>query len=248
MKESNFERDGLPAQYIEGSGVIGATQDTLMILNLLTKQAVSPMDRRDAAELTKVADRIKETGSCLRSIDGPQLQLALNGFDSPLPRNAHRNGSDRNALRVEIIKQVDEVRGGFLERYETRWVLIPKALPSIMALIIKIDRKGDHLVAENHNLRHYHYCNWKGLRTDVILTFDVENTICKKPLFWEKHGEGKAKGRANAPSWKERKRRSIYDAVSPELKALSLDIFRRPSNRAENVWPLNVKLTKRPEA
>lgn len=234
------------ARHFEGSEIHSESARTLRFLSHLNEIQHHARISNNHEEYSDDLARISEDGGVLWALDTSQLREALEYFERVKNPPVLNPRALQSLMEVRIITRVDEIHGGFLESFERYWICIPDRDKVILQFILKIGGERDYLEAENHNLRHYHYCNWRGKRTDVILTFDVENIQNKPiPLFWEKHGEGKSHGQAKANAWKQRKRQSIYAAVSPDLAKIPRTPFRRPSNGAGNVWPLGVDVSPR---
>jgi hypothetical protein len=140
---------------------------------------------------------------------------------------------------------VVKVLRGFLEVYETRRVFLRPPTAWLLAFLrIAIDDTDESLVAEAHHGRHYHYCDRKGRRTDVVLTFDCRNSESPVPLFWERHGEGKNTITGRPQTWQPPKRESIYRAAHTDLEHRDLQSFRRPSKKSAVVWPTHATLSR----
>ena len=129
-----------------------------------------------------------------------------------------------------------------------------RRIPDEVALyLIAIDEGEEYLKRENHGMGyHYHYLNWRKDRSNVILSWDTRwkepdphtnpPNIC--PLFVEPHGEvGNANFKAKPWLWREKKRKSIYDACSPDLAKWPIGAFKCPSNNSEIVYPPGSALT-----
>lgn len=121
----------------------------------------------------------------------------------------------------------------------------------LTAFLITIAGDSDLLKRENHGHFgwHYHYLNFKKERSNVILCFDRHAKLAEgdhRPLFWEKHSEGRSKFKARPDSWGEAKRLSIYASCEPDLSNWPIESFKQASKEARAVWPANRVLTSRP--
>lgn len=111
---------------------------------------------------------------------------------------------------------------------------------------------GDTLRGETHGFGiHYHYCNWRGARTDVILSWDTRWTASdskaemRRPLFWEFHAERNAKGAARPGQWQTEKRQSVHAACTKDLRRWPIAEFRSAGDDSASVWPAGAILTPR---
>jgi hypothetical protein len=101
---------------------------------------------------------------------------------------------------------------------------------------------------------HYHYLDRLKRRSDVVLSFDtrwvaptkpLNSQLLLRPLFVEKHAEGKAHFVAKPWSWQNEKRQSIYDICARDLH-FGVQNFRCAANGSDAVWPRSATLTPRP--
>ena len=141
--------------------------------------------------------------------------------------------------RLYVLDSVLPIHKGLLERF--RLVpIIDRADSVALARFIDIKRIKDVLARETHGPVgwHYHYCKPDGQRSDTLLAFDALHSAPTKPLFWERHGAGKAAFKARANAWRNYKRMSVYVACEPDVKVRRPNEFRRPQRNAEAVWPL----------
>lgn len=172
------------------------------------------------------------------------------------------------------IPQVDRDRWSFgeaiifrgFERTILRGFLVPRRkvpilqrVPDDVALfLLCIDDGEDYLTRENHGMGwHYHYQNWRKERSNVILSWDTrwcEPTPQTKPptqraLFVEPHGEkNNADFEAKPWLWREKKRKSMYEACSPDLVKWQIGEFKCAADKSEVVHPPARVLTPHPAA
>lgn len=153
-----------------------------------------------------------------------------------------------------------------VERMILRGILVPRRkvpilrrVPDDVALfLISIDDGEDYLTRENHGMGwHYHYQNWRKDRSNVILSWDTrwpEPAPQTKPptqraLFVEPHGEkNNADFEAKPWLWREKKRKSMYDACSPDLVKWRIGEFKCAADKSEVVHPPDRTLTPHPAA
>lgn len=156
------------------------------------------------------------------------------------------------------------VRG--FEREIFRGLLVPqrnvpilRRIPDHVALfLIGIEDGEDYLKRETHGMGwHYHYHNWRKDRSNVILSWDTRwpepNPQTKPPtqraLFVEPHGEkDNADFEAKPWLWGEKKRKSIYEACTPDLVKWPIGEFKCAADKSEVVHPPGRALTPHPEA
>ncbi|MDF2232397.1 hypothetical protein P2H44_07495 [Albimonas sp. CAU 1670] len=123
------------------------------------------------------------------------------------------------------------------------FVLAPRLGRVLYTLFVTIPGLKDKLMREIHGHwgYHYHYLNAKNKRSDTLLTFKPEPRVDTRGarvrvLTWEYHSEGKHFN-ARPYRWGDAKRRSVYDACINDSSNRELSTFKRPSGKAENVWP-----------
>jgi hypothetical protein len=188
----------------------------------------------------------------LFSIDCPELRAAIERLDV-VPERKSALGSESYGLPINIVHSVEPILRGNLEVVETVRLTAFRQAPEV-AFYIKIVDDKHELDRDNHHVGwHYHYCKPNGARSDTLISFDTnqpdrfddKRRINNVPLFWERHSPNKAKFRAKATLWGRDKKRSIWDALNPELSR-PLHEFRRPNNSATAVWPTNAILSTRP--
>lgn len=142
-----------------------------------------------------------------------------------------------------------EIYGGFLEP-TLRRTIVDFVPDRVVAFLTKIGKGDDFLKKEYHGGVgwHYHYLDRTQRRSDVVLSWDIRADTKKipRPLFSEKHAEGKKDFPARPDSWGNKKRVSMYEACKPDLSKWPLHEFRSPSNRAAAVWPTGAVLTPAP--
>lgn len=145
-----------------------------------------------------------------------------------------------------------EVHRGFL--VPRRKLPLLRRIPDEVALyLIAIDEGEDYLKRENHGMGyHYHYLNWRKERSNIVLSWDTRwqdpdpktDPPSVRPLFVEPHGEaGNADFKAKPWLWRDKKRKSIYDACSPDLSKWPAEAFKCASNDSEIVYPPGYQLT-----
>jgi hypothetical protein len=102
---------------------------------------------------------------------------------------------------------------------------------------------------------HFHYIDARHQRSDVILSFDMRWKSVKsakgpdrlRPLFVERHAEGKAKFAAHPGRWETEKRTSMYEICSRDLHK-GIEHFRCAKNGSDAVWPRDATLTPHPSS
>lgn len=231
----------LQSAYVDGSGIVADSELVLAIL------------RDPSVALGDAYVQLRKRDGILRVLDAPEIRHRLSQLELV------KAGDDRSrAIRFELITNVHVVHRGFIEAFTPLLINLPSD-PMVVHFKTKpIDGERDWIAAEDHDGRHYHYCLQTGVRTDVVLNFDVANALVAHdtksqklkphsvPLFWEKHGRGKNNSKPGRPDlWGAKKRKSIHSAISPDLEEQSIT-FRRPSQKADNVWPLKATLSPAP--
>ncbi|RZF64708.1 hypothetical protein EWE75_09965 [Sphingomonas populi] len=152
------------------------------------------------------------------------------------------------------------------ERMILRGLLVPRRkvpilrrVPDDVALfLISIDDGEDYLTRESHGMGwHYHYQNWRKDRSNVILSWDTRwhepspqtEPPTQRALFVEPHGEkNNADFEAKPWLWREKKRKSMYDACSTDLVRWRIGEFKCAANKSEVVYPAGRVLTPHPAA
>jgi hypothetical protein len=208
-----------------------------------------------ARELSSAWQEQKLSG--LFALDCPELRYLLAQIDDSLARQ--RFGppilTPPGRPLIHVVHGVRPILRGHLEIVKSLRLAPVERAPTV-ALFITIFNDDNKLVRDNHHVGwHYHYCKPNGARSDTMLSFDTNqpNRVDKKgrihnvPLFWERHGEGKAKFLAKAKLWGDEKRQNVWKAVQPELSR-PLSEFRRPSDEASPVWPKSAVLSARPQS
>jgi hypothetical protein len=149
-------------------------------------------------------------------------------------------------VRINILDEVLPIHNGLLERFRSEYI-VERSDTVVLSFLIPIGGTNDMLKRERHGQVgwHYHYCKKDGQRSDTLLAFDALNTHPTTPLFWERHGEGKAAFNARPSGWGNNKRESVYRACRPDVQARAPNEFRRPSRKARPVWPLHATLSTR---
>jgi hypothetical protein len=144
---------------------------------------------------------------------------------------------------------------GFVQ--PVRYLPLVERVPDRVALYLRFILPGgeDGIEREEHGgVRwHFHYIDARHRRSDVILSFDTRWKIVERakgldrlrPLFVERHAEGKAKFTAHPGRWETEKRTSIYKVCSRDLHK-GIEHFRSAKNGSDAVWPRNSTLTPHP--
>ena len=249
----------LPRSYCEETRIVEETRFSIWFLRIVAS-LIGPAD--DTIPQRLIEQRAHEFGAeweerelaGLFAIDCPELREALAKLDRLL--TSHRSfvvGSELSGPPINVVHAVEPILRGHLEVVETLRMAAVERSPDVMLFITILDDKNK-LDRDNHHIGwHYHYCKPNGDRSDTLLSFDTNQSdrldahghIRNVPLFWERHGESKAKFRAKAHLWGDDKRRSVWTAAFPELKR-PLHEFRRPKEIASPVWPKNAVLSTRP--
>lgn len=142
---------------------------------------------------------------------------------------------------------IREIHRGYLEPF--RYIAFVENVPDIAALyLMQLPGSADYLDRDNHGVGwHYHYLPDRYTRSDVILSWDTRwQSVQKKdprPIFQEKHGEGRYKFKAKPWLWGDEKRQSMHSVCKPDLDQWPIEEFRCASNKAAAVWPDNAILT-----
>lgn len=148
---------------------------------------------------------------------------------------------------------------GFLA--PVRYLPLVENISEQVALYLKYEAMlpgGDYgLLREEHggNKWHFHYIDKNRHRSNVILSFDTRwtktavqmNDSDPRPLFVERHAEGKADFIARPSKWKEELRASMHCICARDLKK-GIEHFRCAKNGADPVWPLGATLTPHPSS
>jgi hypothetical protein len=253
---SRLESWLFPRAYQRETRIIDETILSILLLNSLASLP-SLSEGIHSAEL--IESRAKEFRTSwkeydlpgLFGIDCPELRAAIERLGEPnVPE--HQQGQSYG-LPINIVHSVKPILRGNLEVVETVRLTSFEQSAEV-AFYIKIVDDEHELDRDNHHVGwHYHYCKPNGARSDTLLSFDTNQPdrydkngrIDNVPLFWERHSPKKAKFKAKAKLWGPDKKKSIWDALNPELSR-PLHEFRRPSNEASAVWPTNAVLSARP--
>lgn len=187
-----------------------------------------------------------------------ELDHALRDKNWPLPTIANDINAASGAYVYGLVPRrapMRKIAGGFLE--PVRYRPLVERVPERVALFLRIMLPGgdDGLEREKHGgvKWHFHYIDDKYRRSDVILSFDTRWTMTigarglntLRPLFVERHAEGKAKFTARPEQWRTEKRTSMYEICSRDLH-LGVEHFRCAKNDSIAVWPDTAILTPHP--
>lgn len=186
-----------------------------------------------------------------------ELEKELAGADYETSSLQHSSDNYLNIGEVIITGKERLIIGGHLTPARSTPIVRFNS-PAILQFITQLD-VGDSLKGETHGFGvHYHYYNWKGVRTDAVLSWDTRwsepNPNKKKkektprPLFWEFHAERNAKGEARPGRWQTKKRQLVHAACTKDLKRWPISEFRCAGDDSLPVWPLGSILTPRPAA
>ena len=136
---------------------------------------------------------------------------------------------------------------GVVDRYFIFPAIPPLSFP-LLRLVITVPGADDLIIRENHDVFgwHYHYCDHKKRRSDVLMAFDrnrlSEQSIPSRkrvvPLCWEPRAINKAKFQAKPWRWGDRKKSDIYEACEPDLSVNPALAYKPPSKEAQDVWPV----------
>ncbi len=199
-------------------------------------------EKRQAGEL------VDALGRALRDADWP-LPAAAPGFDG-VGRGYVYGLIPRRAPMREIVR-------GFVE--PVRYLPLVERVPDRVVLYLRIVLPGgdDGLEREEHGgvKWHFHYIDARHRRSDVILSFDTRWNMATsakgldrlRPLFVERHAEGKAKFTAHPERWETEKRTSMYEICSRDLHK-GIEHFRCAKNGSDAVWPRDATLTPHPSS
>lgn len=204
---------------------------------------ISPEEVADDNNVTRFKSEIQ------RQIAEIEEELSRAGYEASSLRDYGSRGL--NIGEVILVGEERWVIGGHLTSVRSAPILTARS-PAIVQFITELDG-GDWLEGETHGHGiHYHYYNWNGVRTDVILSWDTrwtppnEKANMQRPLFWEFHAERNAKGAAKPRRWRSRKREFIHAACANDLRRWPVAEFRCAGNDAKPVWPDDSILTPRP--
>ncbi|MBZ9850015.1 hypothetical protein LB565_18695 [Mesorhizobium sp. CA14] len=162
---------------------------------------------------------------------------------------------DCGPWKFGVIRQraaIRKIHRGYLEPFR-RFAFVDD-LPELVALfLIGLPGGEDYLDRDNHSVGwHYHYLPDRYTRSDVILSWDTRwvppNQCAIRPIFEEKHGEGRYSFRANPWLWGDAKKQSMHEMCAPDLRRWPIETFRCASNKAGAVWPATATLTPVPVA
>lgn len=140
-----------------------------------------------------------------------------------------------------------------------RYLPLVERVPDRVALYLRFILPGgdDGLEREEHGgvKWHFHYIDARHRRSDVILSFDTRWKFVKsakgpdrlRPLFVERHAEGKAKFTAHPGRWETEKRTSMYEICSRDLHK-GIEHFRCAKNGSDAAWPRDATLTPHPSS
>ncbi|MBY3150284.1 hypothetical protein HFO63_32785 [Rhizobium laguerreae] len=157
---------------------------------------------------------------------------------------------------IEQRARIRQIHRGYLEPIR-RFSVLEYVPDLVVAYLARIPGWDDYIKRENHPGVgwHYHYLPDPGRRSDVLLAWDIRwqtptahpaNRPQQRPLFGEKHGEGKADVQAKPWLWGDKKKESMYRLCAPDLEKWKIQEFRCASNHAEPVWPADAVITPRP--
>ncbi|MBX4967809.1 hypothetical protein [Rhizobium binae] len=192
-----------------------------------------------------------------------EASLIVRELDTALKHNNWR--PDRNLIAfpdpglwslgsVEQRAPIRKIHLGYLEPIR-RFPVIERVPELVVAFLTKIPGWDDYVKREYHPGVgwHYHYLSDPRKRSDVLIAWDTrwqppaeapdDLPPPPRPLFGEKHGEGKADFSAKPWLWGDRKKESMHDVCAPDLKKWPIHEFRCASNHAEPVWPSSARLT-----
>ncbi|WP_440640992.1 hypothetical protein ACSHT2_07260 [Bradyrhizobium sp. PUT101] len=252
---SDFEFSRLPRAYREESRIAEETRFTTELL-LTVGAMVAPANLRPIYASRAYAEEVlgsvweESESSAFFAMDCQEIRRVIKILTKVDPHRETSGFAPAGApsVAIHVVHGAYPILRGHIELIETVPLTSVEHDPLAMKLIIGLDDRNK-LARDNHQKGwHYHYCNSKGQRSDTMLSFDTEAAKANVPLFWERHGEGKAKFRAKAHLWGDQKRESIWTSASPELTKHPLHEFRRPKNEASPVWPLDATLSARARA
>lgn len=228
----------------------------------MDQDAESQLSRRLAEELRQACRRLTVEaysdlgeglnapliGDAITSIDGlvGELEGVLDREDFTGEAPPLEPGEIWSLGSITMQRNPREIWGGFV----TPTLRLPLILESerVVAFLITLP-EGDHLHRERHDAFgwHYHYLDSDERRSDVVLCWDVRAASAPRPIFQEKHGEGRKAFSARPDLWGLKKCQSMHAACLPDL-AWPIGQFRAPTNKAKAVWPTGSVLTPRPMA
>lgn len=142
---------------------------------------------------------------------------------------------------------IRKIHRGYLEPVR-RFPVVEEVPEIVVQFLMRLPGGGDYLDRDNHSVGwHYHYLPDRHTRSDVILSWDTrwappaQGTI--RPIFQEKHGEGRYSFQAKPWLWGDAKKQSMHEMCTPDLRKWAIETFRCASNKAGAVWPITATLT-----
>jgi hypothetical protein len=188
-----------------------------------------------------------------------ELQEALSGADwapevPDVPMSERDHWTFGTAMIIKGVPRA--IHGGFLQ--PLRLIPILTRVPERVALYLITIDEGEYYLDKEHGVVgwHYHYLDWRKHRSDVVLCWDTRwnapNPPPKPParrgLFVEKHAEKGKPFEAKPWKWGPRKRETMYDVCSADLRNRQIEEYRCAANKSEPVYPPGATLTPHPSS
>jgi hypothetical protein len=196
---------------------------------------------QQASEIAELHDRVcRRVETLNRALDQARHQ------EDRKSAIGYPAGQDLRFEPTKVFAGRKQIHLGMVDRYFIFPAIPPPSIP-LLRLVIKMPDADELLIREKHDVFgwHYHYCDHKRRRSDVLMAFD-RSRLCQEsppsgkqivPLCWEPHAINKAKFQAKPWLWGDRKRRSIYQACEPDLSVTPALTYKPPSKEAQDVWP-----------
>lgn len=142
---------------------------------------------------------------------------------------------------------IRRIHRGYLEPFR-RFPVVEDVPEIVVQFLMRLPGGEDYLDRDNHGVGwHYHYLPDRRTRSDVILSWDTRwvppDQQALRPIFQEKHGEGRYSFQAKPWLWGDAKKQSMHEMCTPDLLKWAIHTFRCASNKAGAVWPVTATLT-----
>lgn len=190
----------------------------------------------------KAALRLKELEQCLDAANWtPEAEMPLFPVDERWTLGS-----------VEHEAPLRKIHLGYLHPIK-HFPILERVPDRAIAFLTKISGWSDYVKRENHPGVgiHYHYLSAAKKRSDVLLAWDTRwqsspGSDPLRPLFGEKHAEGRADFAARPWAWGDQKKASMYAACEVDLARWPIGEFRCASQSADAVWPSGTVVTPLP--
>lgn len=136
---------------------------------------------------------------------------------------------------------------------------VPVVVPVTLKVFAFLTIEGSDKLLDRHTFHgiHYHYLLANKTHTTTMICWDTRWTQpplrrgqpdAIRPIFHEIHGKGSKHAKARPDLWRDQKRKSIWNACSPDLEPRYIGELRCASNKALPLWPVGQVLTPHPLA